>query len=482
MNIRKLKIICRVAAGRIKYADIVLLLATIFFMVGPAFGDDMRAASRKARADYEAAQAASRESRARIFNDRKALEKEVGLIQTRVAQLNADIKAKEDALKLLEEKSAALTQDLSNNEMGMQELSGIMRGVARDAQTLLGQSQFTAFWPKRLDRLKPMMDKEHFPGIDDTKVLADIFFHEMALSGEVSLQKGHFIGRSGQKEEGDILTIGKFTAAYQTERETGFLRCSEDTHQFFALSALPSWLVKHNLDHYMQGKTEAACLDVSGGAALKQITHKTTLTEQVKNGGLIVWPILGIGLLALFMTLERVFFLKGVHDNTDRVMGEVNELARQKKWRECDDIIKRRKDRPVYNVLRAGLNARGEKRDILESILQEAILKELPRLERFLPMLNIMGAVAPLLGLLGTVTGMIGTFRVITLYGTGDPRVMSGGISEALVTTMFGLAVAIPIMLIHTFLNRRIEHVVGDMEEKAVALTNIIHRESLPAK
>jgi biopolymer transport protein ExbB len=114
--------------------------------------------------------------------------------------------------------------------------------------------------------------------------------------------------------------------------------------------------------------------------------------------------------------------------------------------------------------------------------LQEAILKELPRLERFLPMLNIMGAVAPLLGLLGTVTGMIGTFRVITLYGTGDPRVMSGGISEALVTTMFGLAVAIPIMLIHTFLNRRIEHVVGDMEEKAVALTNIIHRESLPAK
>jgi len=81
-----------------------------------------------------------------------------------------------------------------------------------------------------------------------------------------------------------------------------------------------------------------------------------------------------------------------------------------------------------------------------------------------------------LLGLLGTVTGMISTFHVITLYGTGDPRMMSGGISEALVTTMLGLAVAIPIMLLHTFLNRHVEHIVGDMEEKAMTLTNIIHR------
>ena len=91
--------------------------------------------------------------------------------------------------------------------------------------------------------------------------------------------------------------------------------------------------------------------------------------------------------------------------------------------------------------------------------------------------LEVIALISPLLGLLGTVTGMISTFHVITLYGTGDPRMMSGGISEALVTTMLGLAVAIPIMLMHTFLSRRVEHIIGDMEEKAVALTNIIYRE-----
>jgi biopolymer transport protein ExbB len=177
-----------------------------------------------------------------------------------------------------------------------------------------------------------------------------------------------------------------------------------------------------------------------------------------------------------------VFFLKGVHDNTDGVMGRVNDLAMQGRWEECDAVVKRKKGRPVYDVLEAGLCARGEDRETLESILQEAILKELPRLERFLPMLNMMGAIAPLLGLLGTVTGMITTFHVITLYGTGDPRMLSGGISEALVTTMLGLSVAIPIMLTHTFLSRRVEHVVGDMEEKAVALTNIIYRQTVVAE
>jgi biopolymer transport protein ExbB len=125
----------------------------------------------------------------------------------------------------------------------------------------------------------------------------------------------------------------------------------------------------------------------------------------------------------------------------------------------------------------AGFGAVDQSRESLENILQEAILKELPRLERFLPALNVMAAVSPLIGLLGTVTGMIGTFHVITLYGTGDPRLMSGGISEALVTTMLGLGVAIPVMLFHAFLRRRIEHIVGDMEEKAVALSNIICRQ-----
>jgi biopolymer transport protein ExbB len=130
-------------------------------------------------------------------------------------------------------------------------------------------------------------------------------------------------------------------------------------------------------------------------------------------------------------------------------------------------------------VIKAGLAARQEDRETLESTLQEAILHELPTVQRGIAMLAVLGAVAPLLGLLGTVTGMIDTFRVITLFGTSDPKLMSGGISEALVTTELGLAVAIPIMLCHTWLSRRSDHLIGDMEEKAVQLTNVIRKRRL---
>jgi biopolymer transport protein ExbB len=119
-------------------------------------------------------------------------------------------------------------------------------------------------------------------------------------------------------------------------------------------------------------------------------------------------------------------------------------------------------------------------REEMENALQEAVLKEVPPMERFLSTLGMLAAIAPLLGLLGTVTGMIDTFHVITLYGTGDPRLMSGGISEALVTTMLGLSVAIPLLLAQTLLNRAVDKRIGEMEEKSVALVNIVqkHREA----
>ncbi len=106
--------------------------------------------------------------------------------------------------------------------------------------------------------------------------------------------------------------------------------------------------------------------------------------------------------------------------------------------------------------------------------MQEAILAEIPRLERFLSTLAVLASIAPLLGLLGTVTGMINTFQVITFHGTSDPRLMSGGISEALVTTMLGLGVAIPIMLSHSLLSRRVETSIAQIEEKSIRFVNLV--------
>ncbi len=456
------------------------IMFTLFLMliaVCPAHSKDMRAVSIKIRAEHERALDEAKKSEKLIFQDRLSLEKEIIRVKNEIKALNTGIAARRLSMENLKEKEIKLNSRHSDKKMDLHEMSGVVRSVTRDLQTILQQSHFTARFPERLDRLKPLLNKERFPGMDDLKSLSGLFFQEMEFGGEVSLLKGTFMDRSGTSRTGDILTVGNFTAIYRLDKETGFLRYLKGDRSFAALPALPSWSISRNLNKYMNGEVEDITLDIFNGAALKQITHKLTMADKIKNGGPIVWPILVIGFFAFIIVIERTIYLKKVHANTDLVMGEVNSLALKGKWKECDKFVKDAKGRPVYNVLRAGLGARAETRETLDSILQEAILKEFPRLERFLPALNIMGAVAPLLGLLGTVTGMINTFHVITLYGTGDPRMMSGGISEAMVTTMLGLSVAIPIMLAHTFLSRRVDHIVGDMEEKAVALTNIIHRE-----
>ena len=160
--------------------------------------------------------------------------------------------------------------------------------------------------------------------------------------------------------------------------------------------------------------------------------------------------------------------------NVEKLITKIQRLAANGRWQECRQCCSDYGAAPVCRVLQAGLSNLGSNREILEQALQEAILKELPRLERFLSTISVLAAVAPLLGLLGTVSGMINTFQAITIHGTGDPRMLSGGISEALITTQLGLLVAVPVLILHHFLERRVDAIVGEMEEKSTALTVIM--------
>ena len=457
-----------------KYLFIALVL-----LGGTTMADatDLRVASQQARADLEAAQTESRESQARILEDRTALTEAVDGLLGRVDQLTTELADLQRLSENLQAEETVREEQQSQARMDMREFTGVIREAARELETILSQSHFTVFDPERLNRLAPVLEGHRFPGMEEITAIGDLFFEEMRLTGEVDRRPATVVAAGGQAITADILTIGPFSAAYQHDGQAGFLRYNEDNRQFFTLSKRPPLAMRRNLGRYIEGNSEDVYFDFSRGAALRQLSHRATLVDNVKNGGAIVWPILVIGIVALLIALERTLFLNRVHANTDRLMGRVNELAGEGDWQGCETVLQHDRGKPVNNVLRAGLSAVNESRETLESVLQESILKELPRLERFLPALNIMGAVAPLLGLLGTVTGMIETFQAITLYGAGDPKMMSGGISEALVTTMLGLAVAIPIMLMHTFLRRRLEHIVGDMEEKAVALSNIICRE-----
>ncbi|MCB1182372.1 DUF3450 family protein [bacterium] len=462
-------------------AVLAVLSAATLGVALPAAAQDIREAARAAEADRNAAAEEAARAEAAIVADRDRLTAEV-------ARLEAEQKALEDEIAVLrrrqdelEIRRADMADQWSRRELGFREISGNVRVAARDLESLLKASPLDAGAEGRLERVRPLLDTGYFPDIDDITGMADVFMDEMRRSGQVTRRSGAFVGRDGRETSGEIFQTGKFTTVYRTPDETGFLTWSPDGRRLFALADLPPRGVARALDRYLDGGADAVPVDMSGGAALRQLGQGTNLVEQIRAGGPVVWPILVIGVLALALILFKAVFMSRLHGNTDRLMGEVNRLAAAGDWSACEKLVADDAGRSgaVGRVIRAGLAARDDDRETLESTLQEAILHELPGVQRGIAMLAVLGAVAPLLGLLGTVTGMIDTFRVITLFGTSDPKLMSGGISEALVTTELGLAVAIPIMLCHTWLSRRSDHLIGDMEEKAVQLTNIIRKRKL---
>jgi len=459
---------------------LLALLALVFFTTGAQAGD-IRQAVQKAESDRAASLAEAQQAEADIIADRDKLLAEVLRLEKQQADLEAELRALSRRMVEGGLEREKLEQQWSTRELGFREISGNVRMAARDLESLLKASPLSAGHDWRFETISPLLDTGYFPDIDDITGMADVFFDEMQRGSQVSLDEGTFVGRDGQPQTGRIYHLGKFTTIYQTEAEAGFLNWSPDGRRLFALGELPPRQVATSISNYISGGSSRAPVDMSGGAALRQLTQGASLMDQLRAGGPVVYPIMLIALAALCLIIYKIIFLHRLHGNTDRFMGQVTESAGKGDWAACEGVINEHKGSnwPVIRVLKAGLGARNEPRETLESVLQESILRELPGVQRGIALLAVLGAVAPLMGLLGTVTGMIDTFRIITLFGTSDPKLMSGGISEALVTTELGLVVAIPIMLFHTLLSRRSDHLIGDMEEKAVQLTNIIEKRKL---
>ena len=431
---------------------------------------------RQAAAEKTVADQAAAESRALIIKDRAALKKTIALLETGNRRLTGEVQGLTDESRLLDKTEEQLTQKLAQTNSMIKELVGMIRINAKDIDALISQNPQTALEGQPSSFLAAVAEDSRFPGMDDVRNIAAALQNQIRSSGEVARRQGLAVNRAGQEVETDILLLGPFTAAYRIDHEVGFLNYSTAGNKLYALSRLPSNRMQKQLAQYMDGQSEIAPIDISRGGALRQLTHELSLKEQIPKGGPIVWPILAILAVGVLIIIERIFFLARRHLDGNALFHKIEVLAAKNNWPACTQACAEYAQKPIARVLQAALPCRDMPREEIENSLQEAILKEIPPMERFLSTLGMLAAIAPLLGLLGTVTGMIDTFHVITLYGTGDPRLMSGGISEALVTTMLGLAVAIPLMMSQTLLNRTVEKRVGQMEEKAIALVNILHK------
>ena len=221
-------------------------------------------------------------------------------------------------------------------------------------------------------------------------------------------------------------------------------------------------------------------LDVLQNKAIKNAiteTKELTLKEEFqaffKKGGIVMYPLALVAIFALLLCLERFLVLTYRGHLSRRFIKKLNGLVKETRYEDAANLCLK-KETSLSMVLFAVLNRAREKREDAERSLQEALLREQPKLERRMGLLAAMGTIAPLLGLLGTVTGIITLFTVITEVGTNDARVLAGGISEALVTTETGLVIAIPVMILHGLLSEKIEKVTSEMYVQSTALLNRI--------
>lgn len=235
---------------------------------------------------------------------------------------------------------------------------------------------------------------------------------------------------------------------------------------------------KENLAELFAGKLSTPPTDISAGQGIGLLAEQETFWQHFKNGGPVMFPIAALAIFCLFLSLVKVcqlIFLPGGQAIT--TIATIASLASDGKKDEAMALANSLRH-PLKSLAKTALKSLGLSRDDMEDKLYEDTLSTLPKLERFLSVLAVSASAAPLLGLLGTVTGMIHTFKLITVFGTGDARLLSSGISEALITTEAGLVVAIPALLVHAWCTRRTRRASALCQEAAICLVNSLGQDN----
>ena len=366
--------------------------------------------------------------------------------QERVSsQLKTDLDSNEQALTELE-------TELKNRSGVLGELFGVARQAAGDLKADLRHSLVSAQFPGRADKLNAIADSKALPTIEQLETLWFTLQHEMTESGKVVYFNAEIEQATGKPHDAKVTRIGTFNSLANGE----YLQYSAETGRLTHLARQPEskYLTLANAFSEASSGTAAVGIDPTRGVILSMLIQAPDSIERIQQGGLIGFIILALGAVGFVYAIIRLVSLAstGKKMNAQMQSSGAND------------------DNPLGRVFIAAEQDQTADTDNLELILDEAITREIPALEKGLPMIKLLAAVAPLLGLLGTVTGMIATFQSISLFGTGDPKLMASGISQALVTTMLGLCVAIPLLFLHSLLVSRSRTLVQILDEQTAGL------------
>ena len=347
-----------------------------------------------------------------------------------------------------EEELADLETRLDDRSGDLKDVFTAVNQVAADARASLQNSMVSAEVGDRDELLSRLASADALPSAKDLRALWLTLLDEMHESGRVSRFSAPVIVASGEELTRQVTRVGTFTALAEGE----YLRYLPDSGRLLALARQPAGTSRSDALAFEAAEEPLTmvALDPSRGAILSLVVQTPALEERLAQGGVIGYLIIMLGMIGAALGVERLAQVAIASRRSRQALADNNE------------------EHPIGQLRAVAQNPDYLKdADALSAKMDEIVTVASQRLNRGLPILAIFAAVSPLLGLLGTVTGMIETFQVITLFGAGDPRLMSGGISQALITTQLGLAVAIPLLLIHSFAQSRANTLITELDEMA---------------
>ncbi len=370
------------------------------------------------------------------------------------------------ALKREQQLADSLKDRFDNNEQALTEreeelrlrvgnlgeMFGVVRQVANDLNTVLADSLTSVEIPERKADLNKLAEAKELPTIAELEALWFSLQQEMTVNGAVTAFDSVVIGADGKPQKRSVTRLGVFNAV----DDSGYLAYDAELKQLQMLGRQPG--AADMIPEWLNANAAVApfALDPSRGALLNLSLESPDLLERVQQGALVGYIIIGLGLIGLALAGWRLV-----------VLGTVSRKVRQ----QLDNIDNAAEDNPLGRVLASYRNLpQPLDVDVLEAKMDEAVLRELPALERGQTIIKLFAGIAPLLGLLGTVTGMIATFQAITNFGTGDPKLMASGISQALITTVLGLLAAIPLLLAHNWVASRSKALIQLLDEQSAGL------------
>ena len=353
---------------------------------------------------------------------------------------------------------AGLREQRDKRLGSLKELFGHLTGAAGDIRANLDQSIVSAQIPGRTEFLDSLIEKmssdTRLPSIEDIEKLWYEQQREMVESARIVKFNRTVLRANGEQEEMEVVRVG----TYNLLSDGMYLEYSTENGLVSELARQPSAHQgsAEDLQEATSGFTKVG-LDPTGplgGGLLRALINTPTLVERWHFGGIVGYVITAVFAVAIGLAIWRFVVLSGMSSKVTSQLKSGTATG----------------DNPLGRVLKVAADNPGLDPESLELKLHEAVLKERPEIESGLNLLKIISMVAPLLGLLGTVTGMIITFQMITLFGAGDPKAMAGGISQALITTVLGLVVAIPTVLMHTLVNGKAQRILHVLEEQSAGI------------